>query len=161
PAVRAQLRRQQAEEMAFRSAPFTPLRARTSESVLDEQSDAKDSGKQADNASKNDNQINGNTAASNVDASSNAQTNVSISGPPESYIINCSACHGTRGQGVQKFPKLIGVGSKPRRSVEDIIALLNDPKAYGLEAPMRSYADKLTEDEKREIAEWVASLKSK
>ncbi|PYS49382.1 MAG: hypothetical protein DMF68_10105 [Acidobacteria bacterium] len=161
PIVGAQLRRQQAEEVAFRSAPFTPLRARTSESVIDEQSDAKDSGKQADNASKNDNQGNGNTAVSNVNASSNMQTNVLTGGPPESYIINCSACHGTRGQGVQKFPKLIGVGSKPRRSVEDIIALLNDPKAYGLEAPMRSYADKLTEDEKREIAEWVASLKSK
>ena len=161
PVVRAQLRRQQAEEMAFRSAPFTPLRARTSESVIDEQRDVKDVVKQADNGSKNDNQISRNTSGSNVNASSNTQTNVLTNGPPESYIINCSACHGTRGQGVQKFPKLIGVGSKPRRSVEDIIALLNDPKAYGLEAPMRSYAEKLTEDEKREIAEWVASLKSK
>ena len=102
-----------------------------------------------------------NTSVSNVNASSNTSQNILIGAPPESYIINCSACHGTRGQGVQKFPKLIGVGSKPRRSVEDIITLLNDPKAYGLEAPMRSYADKLTEDEKREIAEWVALLKSK
>ena len=77
------------------------------------------------------------------------------------YAQNCSACHGTRGQGVPHFPKLTGVGSKPRRSVEDIIGLLNDPKAYGLELPMKSYADKLTEEEKREIAEWVASLKVK
>jgi hypothetical protein len=57
------------------------------------------------------------------------------------------------------FPKLTGVGSKPRRTVEDIIGLLNDPKAYGLEPPMKSFANKLTEDEKREIAEWVAGLK--
>ena len=76
-------------------------------------------------------------------------------------LTNCSACHGTRGQGASIFPKLTGVGSKPRRTVEDIIALLNDPKAYGLELPMKSYADKLTEEEKREIAEWVASLKGK
>ncbi len=129
---------------------------------MDEQADAKDSGRRAENVSGNDNQVGGSGAGTNVNASSNTQTNVLAGGgPPESYIINCSACHGTRGQGVQKFPKLVGVGSKPRRSVEDIIALLNDPKAYGLEAPMRSYAEKLTEDEKREIAEWVASLKSK
>jgi hypothetical protein len=43
--------------------------------------------------------------------------------------------------------------------VEDIIALLNDPIAYGLEPPMRSFANKLTEDQKQEIAEWIVKLK--
>jgi ubiquinol-cytochrome c reductase cytochrome b subunit len=155
PLARAQLRRQQAEEMAFRDSPFTPLRSRTSESASIESRAEKDAGKhdaeQPLEATS--------SPGSEANNSSDIPTKVSSGEPPESYITNCSACHGTRGQGAFKFPKLLGVGSKPRRSVEDIIGILNDPAAYGLELPMKSYADKLTEDEKREIAEWVASLK--
>ena len=54
---------------------------------------------------------------------------------------------------------MLGVSAKPRRTVDDIVGLLNDPKAYGLEPPMRSFATKLTDQEKREIAEWVITLK--
>ncbi|MDT4895685.1 MAG: ubiquinol-cytochrome c reductase cytochrome b subunit [Acidobacteriota bacterium] len=153
PLTRAQFRRQEAEETAFHNAPFTPLRARTSESVSIE---------------PQTNHPNSNTGAQMPDGSPSPspQTNGSpivstnnSGSPPESYITNCSACHGTRGQGASIFPKLLGVGSKPRRTVEDIVNLLNDPLAYGIEPPMKSYADKLTEDEKREIAEWVAGLK--
>jgi ubiquinol-cytochrome c reductase cytochrome b subunit len=153
PLTRAQFRRQEAEETAFHNAPFTPLRARTSESVSIE---------------PETNNSNANTGGQTPDGSPSPspQTNASpivstnnSGAPPESYITHCSACHGTRGQGASIFPKLLGVGSKPRRTVEDIIGLLNDPLAYGIEPPMKSYADKLTEDEKREIAEWVAGLK--
>lgn len=158
PVVRTQLRRQQAEEMAFRSAPFTPLRARTSESVVDETQNNQNSNQGGEANANSNHQTNANASTQSGNTSTN---NVLGGAPPESYITNCSACHGTRGQGVPHFPKLLGVGSKPRRSVEDIIGLLNDPKAYGLELPMKSYADKLTEEEKREIAEWVASLKGK
>ncbi len=133
PLVAKQLRIQEAEEKAFREAPFVPLRARTSESLIVDQQ-AKGS-------------------------PSPTQQGPSPGSPPESYVTHCSACHGTRGQGAQMFPKLTGVGSKPRRTVEDIVNLLNDPLAYGIEPPMRSYKDKLTEEEKREIAEWVAGLK--
>ena len=154
PLVRTQLRRQQAEEMAFRGAPFTPLRSRTSESASIEPRVAdKDAGKQGSMPSTDASPTPGS------DASANISSNIQAGGPPESYITNCSACHGTRGQGASIFPKLLGVGSKPRRTVEDIIGLLNNPLAYGLEPPMKSYADKLTEVEKREIAEWVATLK--
>jgi ubiquinol-cytochrome c reductase cytochrome b subunit len=149
PLVRAQLRRQEAEETAFRNAPFTPLRTSTSESVSIETKPN-----------------NSNTGAQNPTGSPTPQTGGSpvvstghAGSPPESYITNCSACHGTRGQGASIFPKLLGVASKPRRSVEDIVNLLNDPLAYGIEPPMKSYRDKLTEEEKREIAEWVAGLK--
>jgi ubiquinol-cytochrome c reductase cytochrome b subunit len=156
PLVRAQLRRQQAEEMAFRNAPFTPLRSRTSESVsIEPRAVEKDAGKQGGVQSPDA------SPSPGSDVTSNTSTNTQAGGPPESYITNCSACHGTRGQGASIFPKLTGVGSKPRRTVEDIIGLLNNPLAYGLEPPMKSYADKLTEDEKREIAEWVASLKAR
>jgi ubiquinol-cytochrome c reductase cytochrome b subunit len=153
PLVRAQLRRQEAEETAFRNAPFTPLRARTSESVSIE-------------AGANSSNSNAGTRAPDGSPSTGQQADASnitpanhTGSPPESYITNCSACHGTRGQGASVFPKLLGVASKPRRSVEDIVGLLNDPLAYKLEPPMKSYRDKLTEEEKREIAEWVAGLK--
>lgn len=152
PLTLAQLRRQEAEETAFRNGPFTPLRARTSESVS--------IAPQANANSNNDGKTPDGLPSPSPQVKASPFTPVNNSGaPPESYITNCSACHGTRGQGASIFPKLIGVASKPRRTVEDIINLLNDPLAYKIEPPMKSYADKLTEEEKREIAEWVATLK--
>ena len=82
---------------------------------------------------------------------------------PPTYLRLCANCHGEQGQGASqgklRFPPLIGVSAKPRRTVEDIINLLNDPTAYGLEPPMRSFATKLTEEEKREIGQWIVTLK--
>ncbi|HEX8707986.1 MAG TPA: cytochrome b N-terminal domain-containing protein [Pyrinomonadaceae bacterium] len=158
PLTREQLRRQQAEETAFREAPFTPLRSRTSESVIVE--NGRDGGpERTPGTGANGQQAPADTGSATPDATGTQAASNNVSNlPPESYITNCSACHGTRGQGASIFPKLTGVGLKPRRTVQDIIALLDDPLAYGIEPPMRSYADKLTETEKREIAEWVASL---
>ena len=89
-------------------------------------------------------------------------TNVT-GGAPEMYTKFCANCHGTHGQGGQqgplKFPPLLDVSAKPRRSVDDIVSLLKDPTAYGLQPPMRSFADKLTEDQMREIAQWIVKLK--
>jgi ubiquinol-cytochrome c reductase cytochrome b subunit len=151
PLVRAQLRRQEAEETAFRNAPFTPMRARTSESVSIE---TKTGSVNSNNGGRKPEGTPTPTANGSNTTSSN-QTGA----PPESYITHCSACHGTRGQGAPMMPKLLGVASKPRRTFEDIIGLLDDPLAYGIEPPMKSYKDKLSEAEKREIAEWVAGLK--
>jgi ubiquinol-cytochrome c reductase cytochrome b subunit len=93
-----------------------------------------------------------------ADTSASAQA-----GPPEAYTKLCATCHGNHGEGARqgnlRFPPLIGVASKPRRSVDDIVGLLNDPTAYGLEPPMKSFATKLTDQEKRTIAEWVVKLK--
>jgi mono/diheme cytochrome c family protein len=84
-------------------------------------------------------------------------------GPPEMYTKFCANCHGSQGQGAQqgplRFPPLLDVPTKPRRSVDDIVALLKDPTAYGLQPPMRSFSDKLTEPQMREIAEWIVKLK--
>jgi ubiquinol-cytochrome c reductase cytochrome b subunit len=83
--------------------------------------------------------------------------------PPAAYTRLCVNCHGERGEGAKqgtlRFPPLIGVSAKPRRTAADIVALLNDPAAYGLELPMKSFATKLTEEEKREIAEWIVKLR--
>jgi ubiquinol-cytochrome c reductase cytochrome b subunit len=82
---------------------------------------------------------------------------------PVLYIKWCANCHGRNGEGAQqgqlRFPSLTGVAAKPRRNVDDIVGLLKDPAAYGLLPPMRSFSDKLTEPEMKEIAEWVHRLR--
>jgi len=133
PRTRQQLARQAAQEVAFRREPFVPALLRE------------------DNAS--------NGAASAASPS----PGISAAGPPRAYTKLCATCHGEHGEGARqgplKFPPLLGVAKKPRRSVTDIIGILNDPTAYGLEPPMKSFATKLTDDEKREIAQWVVTLK--
>ena len=84
-------------------------------------------------------------------------------GAPVMYSKFCAQCHGASGEGGRqgpfRFPPLIDVSTKPRRTADDIVALLKDPKAYGLEPPMISFAGKLSEEQMREIAEWVVKLK--
>lgn len=90
-------------------------------------------------------------------------TTHALGGAPVLYTKFCVNCHGTHGQGAQqgplKFPPLLDVSAKPRRSVDDIVSLLKDPTAYGLQPPMRSFSEKLTEEQMREIAEWIVKLK--
>ena len=97
-------------------------------------------------------------------AAASATSAANGGGPPVMYTKFCAQCHGSQGQGAQqgplKFPPLLNVSSKPRRSVDDIVGLLHDPTAYGLEPPMRSFSTKLTEEQMREIAEWIVKLKS-
>ena len=92
-----------------------------------------------------------------------AASDVTAGGAPVMYMKFCVNCHGPNGEGAQqgrlKFPPLLDVSAKPRRSVDDIVGLLKDPAAYGLEPPMRSFSDKLTEEQMREIAEWIVKLK--
>lgn len=87
----------------------------------------------------------------------------SASAAPVMYMKFCVNCHGPNGEGAQqgtlRFPPLLDVAAKPRRTVEDIVNLLKDPAAYGLEPPMRSFNDKLTDQQMREIATWVVQLK--
>jgi mono/diheme cytochrome c family protein len=161
PRIHAQLSRQADEERAFRAQPFEPLRLRSGEADDAEASQAntRDRGlAQTANSSSS-------SALAQQPSSTQSGNPASQAGPiktssaPDAYIKNCANCHGTRGQGFSIFPKLTGVSSKPHRTVEDLIAILNDPVAYGLKPPMKSFADKLNEDEKRQISEWVASLK--
>lgn len=133
PRTRQQLARQAAAEAAFRREPFVPT-------LL----------KEGDPA-------NGPASAASP------SPGMSATSPPVAFTKLCATCHGEHGEGARqgplKFPPLLGVAEKPRRSVADIIGILNDPTAYGLKPPMKSFATKLTDDEKREIAEWVVTLK--
>jgi ubiquinol-cytochrome c reductase cytochrome b subunit len=154
PLTRTQLARQAAEETAFREAPFTPLRSRTSESVIDEAREGAQTNAGGDGATTS-------PTASPTPGAPNSPAKTSATQPPAAYITHCSGCHGTRGQGASIYPRLIGVASKPRRTVEDIIAIMNDPASYNLDPLMPSFAAKLSDDEKREIAEWIAELKKR
>lgn len=133
PRTRQQLAVQAAEEAAFRRVPFVPTLVKEGD------------------------------PANGPASSASPSPGRSATSPPVAYTKLCATCHGGHGEGARqgplKFPPLLGVAEKPRRSVEDIIAILNDPTAYGLEPPMKSFATKLKDDEKREIAEWVVTLK--
>ena len=92
-----------------------------------------------------------------------AASETTPAGVPVMYTKFCANCHGPNGEGAQqgplKFPPLLDVAAQPRRSVEDIVELLKDPPAYGIAPPMRSFSDKLTDQQMREIAEWIVKLK--
>jgi ubiquinol-cytochrome c reductase cytochrome b subunit len=83
---------------------------------------------------------------------------------PIMYSKFCAQCHGEQGEGARqgplRFPPLLNVSAKPRRTADDIVALLKDPAAYDLKPPMTSFSGKLTEEQMREIAEWVVKLKT-
>lgn len=92
-----------------------------------------------------------------------ASADTAAGAAPAMYMQFCANCHGPNGEGAQqgplKFPPLLDVAAQPRRSVEDIVGLLKDPTAYGLEPPMRSFSDKLSDAQMKEIAEWIVKLK--
>jgi mono/diheme cytochrome c family protein len=75
----------------------------------------------------------------------------------------CVQCHGASGEGGRqgpfRFPPLRNLSAKPRRTADDIVALLKDPRAYDLQPPMTSFSGKMTEDHMRQIAEWLLQLK--
>jgi ubiquinol-cytochrome c reductase cytochrome b subunit len=138
PLLREELARQAQEEREYLLQPFTPLR-------LDSTGEA-------------------NTAAvaPSPTTPSLTQINLPANGdPPQSYISNCAQCHGFNGEGTALFPRLTGVSSKPRRTPEDLVNLLDDPRAYGLKPPMNSFANKLSPMEKLEIAQWLGTLKKR
>lgn len=93
---------------------------------------------------------------------SNTQTSLNLPPAiPASYKTNCAECHGDKGQGIKASPELAGLTTREedRRSDEDLLEILNNPKSFGLSSKMKSYKDKLTEDEKQEIIRWIKSLK--
>jgi ubiquinol-cytochrome c reductase cytochrome b subunit len=132
PRVREQFALQAQKEAEFRAAPFTPKR--TGDAGV---------GSGAETASP----------------SSNTNAATAQADPPAAFTQNCAKCHGAHGEGRSIYPSLVGISSRPKRTVEDIIAIQNNPRSYGLESRMPSFATKLTDDEKRAIAEWIVSLK--
>ena len=71
----------------------------------------------------------------------------------ELYNARCSACHGTRGQGVSA-PQLIGVASK-YPDIEKQIAVINNG-VKGTQMP--AWKDSLKPEEIRAIAQYTRAL---
>ncbi|MBI1760818.1 MAG: cytochrome b N-terminal domain-containing protein [Acidobacteria bacterium] len=84
---------------------------------------------------------------------------VKAAAAPQAYLESCAACHGEQGEGAASFPKLIGVTAKPQRTKEDLLKILDDSEAYQLELPMPKSFPKLSAEQKKEIVEWLATLK--
>ncbi|HMY73368.1 MAG TPA: cytochrome b N-terminal domain-containing protein, partial [Blastocatellia bacterium] len=79
---------------------------------------------------------------------------------PKAYLESCSDCHGTGGQGESDMgPTLIGVHNKPQRTKEDLLKILDDARAYGLQKPMPPSFPDLSEEDKKAIVEWMVNLK--
>jgi len=78
--------------------------------------------------------------------------------PPAAFTANCAFCHGPRGEG-NIGPRLIGVIEKPHRRPEDLLNLLLDPRAYGLKDPMPARFPQLSDEDRRQIVEWLSKLK--
>jgi ubiquinol-cytochrome c reductase cytochrome b subunit len=78
--------------------------------------------------------------------------------PPKVFSENCAACHADHGEGNDVGPSLIGITEKPARAPSDLLKILNDSRAYGLEDPMPESFD-LSEDDKRQLVEWLKKLK--
>jgi mono/diheme cytochrome c family protein len=144
PREREQLSKQARDEAIFRSAPFQPRRLRSEETGTAETG--------ADN--------NAGSGGARDGSPPNASTaDADAAPPPPVYTKNCAKCHGAHAEGKFVNPKLVGISAHPQRTVEDIVAILDDPSAYGLEPRMPSFARKLSDEDKRLIADWLVSLK--
>lgn len=77
--------------------------------------------------------------------------------PPEPYVKTCAFCHGNEGGG-NIGPSLVGITSKPQRSPDDLLKLLEDSRSFGLKDPMPASFPKLMPEEKKAIVEWLSKL---
>ena len=136
PRVREQLARQAQAEEDFRRTPFAPRLS---------------NGQTPDAAQTNQ------TGAG--DAQALSAGDAAATTPPAAFTVNCAKCHGAHAEGKSIYPRLIGISTQPRRTVTDLVAIMNDPRRYGLESRMPSFANKLAEEEKHAIAEWLSTLK--
>ncbi|MCA1594130.1 MAG: cytochrome b N-terminal domain-containing protein [Acidobacteria bacterium] len=135
PRVRDQLARQAQQESEFRAAPFEPRQSGGDARKTIESPAATDSNNASPRA--------GNSSAP----------------PPPAFTQNCAKCHGQHGEGRSINPQLRGVSTHPHRTLDDLVAIMNNPRSYGLEARMPSFANKLSNGDKRAIAEWLVTLK--
>lgn len=138
PQVRQKLVQQASAEAAFRSAPFSPSKLVLSKDQLEHSS-----------------------AATSKEAAQNDHKESISTEPPSVYLQQCAKCHGRNGEGVPGFDGLVGVTTREeeKRTVADLVAIINDPRAFGLGPKMRSFATQLSESEKQNIANWIATLK--
>lgn len=87
---------------------------------------------------------------------------VTIIPPPAIYQATCAECHGDHAEGGKDDePSLIGITAKQNRSKVDLLKLLNNSRTYGLKKPMPRNFPELSAEDKKNIIEWIDSLKTK
>jgi mono/diheme cytochrome c family protein len=89
------------------------------------------------------------------------------SGPSGLFDVHCAKCHAQAGQpggppsiGSSKGPDLAKITTRPGRDADYIARFIRDPKGVKPDAKlMPAFAGKLTDDEIRSLAEYVAAMK--
>ena len=89
------------------------------------------------------------------------------SGPKGLFDFHCARCHAQAGQpggppsiGSSKGPNLSKIGAAPGRDADYFARFIRDPRSVKPNAKlMPAFGDKLTEDEIRELAAYLAGMK--
>jgi ubiquinol-cytochrome c reductase cytochrome b subunit len=87
-----------------------------------------------------------------------AKASIPAAPVPALFLEKCAVCHGDTADGGPIGPNLHGVTKKEKRSHDDIIKLLKDPRAYGIDPVMPAFPD-FADEQYKEIADWLQSLK--
>jgi mono/diheme cytochrome c family protein len=73
---------------------------------------------------------------------------------------HCAKCHAVEGMGRKgKGPNLAHIGADPSHTPEWIAEHVRNPKSHQPSSKMPAFADKLTPDEIRTVAEYLSTLK--
>lgn len=87
------------------------------------------------------------------------------SGPQGLFDTHCSKCHAQAGEpggpsiGSSKGPNLTRIGAEPGRTVDFLADYIRDPKTREPKAKMPGFENKLSNDEIRSLAEYLAAKK--
>lgn len=149
PRISKQIAKQQNDEIEFRASAFKPKLIR-----FDQKSEKAD----AATGDKQDSAVENNAVQIKKNVS---QLNQETQKPPKVYQANCAKCHGANGEGTDLYPELKGVTTREDFPLtdQDLLEIINDAKAFGLDAEMPSFRKKLTEEEKLEIIAWLKTLR--
>jgi mono/diheme cytochrome c family protein len=87
-------------------------------------------------------------------------------GPAGLFEVHCARCHAQAGEpggpgiGGSTGPDLSKITARPGRTAEYLANFIRDPKSVDPDAKiMPAFADTLTEDEIKSLAEWLAAKK--
>jgi mono/diheme cytochrome c family protein len=72
---------------------------------------------------------------------------------------NCGKCHATEAGQRKQGPMLAGIGSKPDRTVEWIMAHIKNPQAHNPKSKMDAYDGKISDADLKTLAEYLITLK--
>jgi mono/diheme cytochrome c family protein len=72
---------------------------------------------------------------------------------------NCGKCHATETGQRKRGPTLAGIGSKPDRTADWIMAHIKNPQAHNPKSNMEAYDGKISDSDLKLLAEYLITLK--